>query len=72
MSKCSFTGGIRIMPDGINELDPCIYETIEYHTDVTVEVRRCQRCGNIDIAWYRTDDTKDYILTSESDGGDNV
>lgn len=25
-TKCQFSDGIIIKPDGINELDPCIYE----------------------------------------------
>lgn len=56
MCKCSFPGGVEIKPDGITPLDPCLYETIEMFKNVTVEVRRCVRCGNIDIAWHRQDD----------------
>lgn len=59
--KCSFGHGITIKPDGINELDPCIYEDKEIHANVTVYVRQCQKCGNIDIAWKRQDDTEDIL-----------
>lgn len=60
--KCKFPNGIKIKPDGINELDPCIYELIEVHRNVTVEVRRCKKCGNIDISWIRQEDTEDEII----------
>lgn len=63
--KCSFGHGITIKPDGINELDPCIYEDKEIHSNVTVYVRRCQKCGNIDIAWKRQDDTEDILVGDE-------
>lgn len=58
MSKCSYSfngENITIKPDGVNELDPCLYETIETHENVTVEILRCKRCGNIEISWYRKD-----------------
>ena len=56
MSKCSHDG-ITIKPDGVHELDPCIYETTEAYANVTVFVRKCKHCGHIDIAWKRQDDT---------------
>lgn len=49
MKKCSFGNGIVIKPDGVNELDPCIYEDIEMYKNVTVIVSKCKNCGNIDI-----------------------
>lgn len=57
MSKCSLPSGIAIKPDGVNELDPCIYEEIERHTNVTVIISRCKRCGCIDVSWIRQNDT---------------
>ena len=68
MCKCSHPGGITIKPDGINELDPCRYEVIEVHRNVTVEVNRCKKCGHIDISWFRQDDTIDEEV-GVSDGG---
>lgn len=56
--KCEFKDGISIKPDGINELDPCVYKTIEFYTNVNVEVVKCKYCGNIDIRWYRTENTE--------------
>ena len=57
--KCSFGNGVAIKPDGINELDPCSYEVMETHRNVTVEVLRCKRCGHIEILWHRQEDTID-------------
>ena len=65
--KCSFGDGITIKPDGINELDPCIYEDAEIHTNVTVVVKRCTKCGNIELVWHRQEDTED-ILAGDLDG----
>lgn len=64
MMKCSFNG-LTIKPDGIHELDPCVYEDIEMHTNCTVIVAKCKNCGNIDIRWIRQDDTEDIILGGE-------
>lgn len=59
--KCSFPDGVTIKPDGVHELDPCIYEEIEKYVNVTVNVLRCKKCGHIDIAWERQEDT--YKIT---------
>lgn len=66
--KCSFGEGITIKPDGINELDPCIYEVKEIHANVTVYVRKCKKCGNIDISWERQEDTEDILEDGDLDG----
>lgn len=51
MEKCKFPDGVAIKPDGVNELDPCVYEVeAEYH-NVTVQVLRCTKCGCMDLAW---------------------
>lgn len=55
--KCQHPDGIIIKPDGINELDACVYEEIESHENCTVTVLRCRKCGNIDIGW-----TKDHFI----------
>lgn len=57
--KCSFGDGVVFKPDGINELDPCIYEDIEMYANVTVVVSRCKKCGNIDVHWMKQDDTEE-------------
>lgn len=62
MTKCEHPEGIQIMPGGICELDPCIYEDIEMHRNVTVIVSRCRNCGHIEISWIRQEDTEDIAL----------
>lgn len=56
--KCSFGVGVKVLLDGVHELDPCIYEEIERYRNVTVIVSRCKRCGNIDISWIRQENTE--------------
>lgn len=58
MSKCEHSGGITIKPDGVTELDPCVYEDIEKYKNVTVIVSRCIYCGHIEISWVRQEDTE--------------
>lgn len=56
--RCSF-GDVSIKPDGVNELDPFLYETLETHRNVTVEVIRCKNCGHIEVLWKRQENTED-------------
>jgi len=51
--------GLVIKPDGVNELDPCLYQTEQVLTNCTVEVSRCKKCGAYNISWYRTPWTKE-------------
>jgi hypothetical protein len=53
---------MNIKPDGVNELDPCVYETIEYYTNVDVEIVRCKNCGNIEVLWHRNENTEKINL----------
>ena len=57
--KCSMPDGLVIKPDGVNELDPCLYQTEEVYINCTVEVSRCQKCGSYNINWYRTAATEE-------------
>ena len=57
--KCQFPDGIVIKPDGKNELDPCVYETVSVLRNVTVEILKCKRCGHMEIAWRRQEDTEE-------------
>lgn len=59
MAKCSFGEGVVIKPDGINELDPCIYQDIEKYKNVTVTVSKCMYCGEIHISWEMQPDTQE-------------
>lgn len=60
MEKCHYPDGMVIKPDGVHELDPCIYENIEIHTNCTVIVSRCQKCGNVDISWIKNKGCESY------------
>lgn len=62
MPKCQFPKGLVIKPDGVNELDPCMYDLMEEHRNVTVKVYRCSKCGSIDISWEKQDDTESTIF----------
>ena len=55
--KCQFPEGVTIKPDGVHELDPCIYEEVERYANVTVIVNRCKRCGHVELMWLRPEDT---------------
>lgn len=35
-----------------DELDPCVYDVIETHENVTVEVLKCCNCGHIELSWH--------------------
>lgn len=61
MHKCKFPDGVVIKPDGINELDPCVYILAEEYKNVTVQVHKCAVCGAIDISWLRQDNTEEKI-----------
>lgn len=60
--KCRMPEGVSIKPDGVHELDPCIYRTKQIHRNATVIVSQCEKCGHIDISWKRQDDTEsEYV-----------
>ena len=63
MNRCRFPDGVVIKPDGVNELDPCLYEEIETVEHCTVHILRCQRCGHIEIEWDRDqpDDSENEV-----------
>jgi hypothetical protein len=64
MRKCCFGDGVIVKPNGIDELDPCIYEDIEMYTNVTVVISKCKKCGHIEVGWIRQENTEDvsYML----------
>lgn len=65
MPKCTHLNGIIIKPDGIHELDPCIWEETERYENVTVSVCKCINCGEIDIGWVRQDNTRKVDIEKE-------
>lgn len=54
--KCRFPDGMTIKPDGIHELDPCLYEEVEVIKNCTVRVLRCVRCGHYEWEWERDEE----------------
>ena len=72
MSRCSFGEGVVVKPDGINELDPCIYDVIEEYANVTVRVLKCSRCGHVEVEWSRQPDTVKIVeLATYSDSDES-
>lgn len=59
--KCSFDG-IEVRPDGVNALDPCLYEDVTMYKNVTVIVSKCKRCGHIELSWLRQENTEEISL----------
>lgn len=55
---CSWGKGVKVLPDGFNELDACVYEDIEQYKNVTVIISRCKKCGHIEVSWIRQDNTE--------------
>lgn len=55
--KCEWPDGISFRPDGVNELDPCLYEDVESiyisSLGITIIVSKCVRCGNIDVSYIK-------------------
>lgn len=64
MKKCEFPDGITVKPDGVNELDPCVYEDVEMYTNVTIIVSRCKKCGHTEISWMRQEDTEQIDISN--------
>lgn len=58
MCKCGFPDGMVIKPDGIHELSPHAFRCVGRFRNVTVEILRCERCGEESIGWYRQEDTE--------------
>lgn len=67
MEKCSYPRGLSIKPDGVNELDPCIYEEIEAYENVSVSISKCKKCGHIEVTWKRQPNTKEIKNDSSAD-----
>ena len=57
MCKCRYPDGIVILPDGENELDPCVYEVERTLKNVTIQILRCKKCGHMEISWVKQLDT---------------
>jgi hypothetical protein len=68
MGDCTYPEGMSWKPDGVHDVDPCVYQDIEMHTNATVIVSRCVKCGKIILSWLRTEDTEDIDMTEEGGG----
>lgn len=62
MAKCEWPDGIQVNVGGLCDVDPCIYEDVEMHTNVTVIVSKCRVCGHIELSWIRQENTEDVGL----------
>lgn len=58
MERCKWGEGVSVKPDGTHDLDPCEYEVVETYRNVTIEVLRCKKCGHIELAWRRQENTE--------------
>lgn len=67
--KCSFNG-FDIKPDGIHSLDPCQFEEDEVWTNVTVQILKCKKCGEVSIGWYKNSNSKKVDSLEEALMGD--
>lgn len=72
MGKCTAP------PDGVAasifgvEVDPCVYEEIERHANVTVIVQRCRECGEVVVRWMRQPNTVDLEAYEEYEGDGEI
>ena len=60
MPKCQHDGMQElgtVINGEVFTVDPCIYEDIERHENVTVIVSKCINCGHITYRWERQPDT---------------
>lgn len=61
MEKCCFKdvngNPITIKPNGHDELDPCDYVEVARLKNVTISILQCRKCGHMEIAWERQDNT---------------
>ena len=58
--KCSMPDGLVIKPDGVNELDPCLYRRKRLYTNCT-RVSRCRNAVLYNINAYRTAATEEVL-----------
>lgn len=59
MCKCTLPAGLTIKPDGVHQLAAGLFETEQVFTNCTVEVSRCEHCGEYELSWYRTAATEE-------------
>ena len=61
MEKCKFKdengNPVTILPDGYHPLDACDYIEVARLKNVTISILQCRKCGHMEIAWERQDNT---------------
>ncbi len=57
----------------VNAPLPCLYEVVERHEGVVVEVLRCRRCGRRTVQWMRPEIAAlEEAMTKEDDDGEET
>lgn len=57
---CQQPDGIKILPDGKHELSPCKFVEAGVLRNVTIQLLRCENCGEYSIAWWRQPNTEAF------------
>lgn len=65
MKKCKFPDGVSIKPDGIHELDPCVYRDVKIIKNATVIISECENCGHVDFSWKLQDNSEEIDISRE-------
>lgn len=60
--------GADVDPESQFEIDPCTYRTQEVFENVTVIISKCEKCGNIDIAWVKQENTQKLDVEAFENG----
>lgn len=56
--RCKWPDGVEsVKPDGVTELDACLYDETAVYRNVTVHVYKCERCGHVELGWERQHNT---------------
>lgn len=61
MCNCEFDG-ITFKPDGLHEVSMHEFELSERYRNVTIEILRCKKCGEVSIGWYMQEDTEEVDI----------
>ena len=49
---------VVIKPDGVHELAQHRFVLAEKYKNVTVEILKCESCGEVSVGWYRQENTE--------------
>ena len=62
---CKPPDGVRIFPDGEHELSPCKFVEAGVFRNVTVQLLRCEKCGEYSFAWWKQPNTEEFDSISD-------